>query len=74
MNQNAWFFLIAQGMALVGVGFTIYMNINLKLKELELRLKAVEKQDDSIIRKIDNLQNSVNEIKVTLEKKMDKEN
>ncbi len=73
MNQNLWFFVIAQAMTLIGLGFTIYMNINLKLKELDLRLRSVEKQDDSIIRKIDNLQNSVNEIKITLEKKMDKD-
>jgi len=73
MNQNMWFFVIAQSMTLIGAGFTIYMNINLKLKELELRLRSVEKQDDNIIRKIDNLQSSVNEIKVTLEKKMDKD-
>lgn len=73
MNQAIILFISGQAIALIGAGFTIYTRIMVKLKELELRVKMVEKQDDSIMKKLDDLQSSINDVKVSLENKLDRD-
>ena len=73
MNQAIILFISGQAIALIGAGFTIYTHIMVKLKELELRVKMVEKQDDSIMKKLDDLQSSINDVKVSLENKLDRD-
>ena len=52
--------------------FRIYTDLQVKLKELEMRIIAVEKQDDEIYAKLDKLAESVNELKVLLQNKADR--
>lgn len=52
--------------------FKIYTDLQVKLKELDMRLIAVEKQDDEIYLKLDRLAEAVNELKVMLQNKADR--
>lgn len=73
MDHGLILFISGQAIALLGTGFTIYTRIMVKLKELELRVKMVEKQDDSIMRKLDDMAESINDIKLVLENKQDRQ-
>jgi chaperonin cofactor prefoldin len=52
--------------------FKIYADLQVKLKELDMRLSSVEKQDDEIYTKLDRLAEAVNELKVLLQNKADR--
>ena len=52
--------------------FKIYTDLQVKLKELDMRLIAVEKQDDEIYANLDRLAEAVNELKVLLQNKADR--
>jgi hypothetical protein len=52
--------------------FKIWSDIQVKMRELDIRLKAVEKQDDEIYTKLDRLAEAVNELKVLLQNKADR--
>jgi hypothetical protein len=52
--------------------FKIWMDLQVKLKEVDVRLSAVEKQDDEIYVKLDRLAEAVNELKVMLQNKADR--
>ncbi len=62
-------FIIAQLVA----GIRSYMTIMSKLRELELRVNMVERQDDKIISKLDDLMDSVNEVKLELSNKQNRQ-
>ena len=49
-----------------------YVKIMSKIKELEIRISTVEKQDDKILTKLDEIVEKVNEIKIDLQNKQDK--
>jgi hypothetical protein len=72
MNQDVVVTIIVQSVAF-GVGiFKIYSDMQLKLKELDIRLSAVEKQDDEIYQKLEKIAESVNDIKLQLKDKANK--
>ena len=52
--------------------FKIWIDLQVKLKEVDVRLSAVEKQDDEIFTKLDKLAEAVNELKVMLQNKADR--
>ena len=66
-------FLAGQAIAIVIGLMSIYVKVSLKLKELEVRVNMVEKQDDVIAKKLDNIQTSLNKLFVALENKQDRE-
>ena len=66
-------FLAGQALAIIIGLISIYVKVSLKLKELEVRVQMVEKQDDLIANKLDNIQNSLNKLFVALENKQDRE-
>jgi uncharacterized membrane protein YciS (DUF1049 family) len=66
-------FLAGQALAIIIGLISIYVKVSLKLKELEVRVQMVEKQDDLIAKKLDNIQNSLNKLFVALENKQDRE-
>ena len=47
------FFLVGQAIAILVGLITIYTKITLKLKELEIRVEMIEKEDDYINQKLD---------------------
>ena len=66
-------FLAGQAIVIITGLVSIYVKVSLKLKELEVRVNMVEKQEDVIAKKLDNIQNSLNKLFVALEKKQDRE-
>ena len=53
--MNATLFIIGQAIVIVIGLIGIYVKISLKLKELEIRVSMVEKQDDQIYKKLDHI-------------------
>jgi uncharacterized protein YoxC len=66
-------FLVGQAIAIVIGLISIYVKVSLKLKELEVRVNMVEKQEDVITKKLDNIQTSLNKLFIALENKQDRE-
>jgi uncharacterized protein YoxC len=66
-------FLAGQALAIIIGLISIYVKVSLKLKELEVRVNMVEKQEDVIAKKLDNIQNSLNKLFVAIENKQDRE-
>ena len=66
-------FLAGQAILIITGLISIYVKVSLKLKELEVRVSMVEKQDDIIAKKLDNIQTSLNKLFVALENKQDRE-
>jgi uncharacterized membrane protein len=46
--------------------------MQVKLKELDLRLGSVEKQDDEIYAKLDRIMDKLTQIEITMNQKQDK--
>ena len=52
--------------------FKIYTDVQVKLSELEIRLKSVEKQDDEIYMKLDKIMDKLTQIEINLNNKADR--
>ena len=52
--------------------FKIYTDVQVKLSELEIRLKSVEKQDDEIYMKLDKIMDKLTQIEISLNNKADR--
>lgn len=52
--------------------FKIYTDLQVKLKELDMRLSAVEKQDDEIYLKLDKIMDKLSAIEIQLQNKADR--
>jgi len=66
-------FLIGQAVTILIGLIGIYVKVSLKLKELEIRVNVVEKQDDLISRKLDTIANQINNLCVQIQNKQDRE-
>ena len=66
-------FLAGQAIVIITGLISIYVKVSLKLKELEVRVNMVEKQEDVIAKKLDNIQSGLNKLFVALENKQDRE-
>ena len=66
-------FLAGQALAIIIGLISIYVKVSLKLKELEVRVNMVEKQDDIIAKKLDNIQHTLNALAIALQNKQDRE-
>ncbi len=60
-------FLVGQAIAILIGLISIYVKVSLKLKELEIRVSVVEKQDDQISRKLDTIANQLNALSIQLQ-------
>jgi uncharacterized protein YoxC len=70
---NILIFIAGQAILIIGGLIGIYVKVSLKLKELEIRVHVVEKQDDQISRKLDNIFNQLNQLTIQLQNKQDRE-
>ena len=50
----------------------IYMRMEMKLKELDLRVKSLETTDKEMVRKLDKIMELVNEIRIDMKDKADR--
>ena len=66
-------FLVGQAIAIVIGLITIYSKITLKLKELEIRVSMIEKEDDYINEKLDKIEKAINNLAIQLQNKKDRE-
>jgi uncharacterized protein YoxC len=66
-------FIAGQAILIIGGLIGIYVKVSLKLKELEIRVHVVEKQDDQISRKLDTIAQQLNQLSIQLQNKQDRE-
>jgi len=56
-----------------GIGlFKMWSDLQVKIKELEIRLTNVEKQDDEIYLKLDKMMEKLNNIQIAIQNKADR--
>jgi uncharacterized protein YoxC len=70
--MNATLFIIGQAIVIVIGLIGIYVKISLKLKELEIRVSMVEKQDDTLSKKLDHILDQINKLAIALQNKQDR--
>jgi len=70
--MNATLFIIGQAVVIVIGLIGIYVKISLKLKELEIRVSMVEKQDDTLSKKLDHILDQINKLAIALQNKQDR--
>lgn len=66
-------FLVGQAIAIVGGLIAIYVKTTLKIRELEIRVEMIEKEDDYINQKLDKIERAINNIAIQLQNKKDRE-
>ena len=70
--MNTTLFIIGQAIVIVIGLIGIYVKISLKLKELEIRVSMVEKQDDQIYKKLDHILDQINKLSIAMQNKQDR--
>lgn len=72
MTASLIVFLIGQALTIVIGLISIYVKVSLKLKELEVRVNMVEKQDDIIAKKLDHILKTINELAIEMQNKQNR--
>ena len=70
--QSILIFIAGQAIFIIIGLISIYVKVSLKLKELEVRVSMVEKQDDIIDKKLDQIQATLNALSIDLQNKQDR--
>ena len=65
-------FLAGQAIAILGGLIAIYVKITLKIKELEIRVAMIEKEDDYMIQKLEKIERAINNLAIQLQNKADR--
>lgn len=65
-------FLVGQALTILVGLISIYVKVSLKLKELEVRVSMVEKQDDIIAKKLDNILENLSKLAIELQNKQNR--
>lgn len=65
--------IVVQSLLLIIGMFKIWMDTQLKIKELDIRVQGVENQDRDIKKTLDKVLDAITEIKVSLSEKQDKQ-
>ncbi len=73
MTQNIAIFMAGQAIMIIIGLISIYVKVSLKLKELEVRVSMVEKQDDIIAKKLDNILYTINKLAIAMQNKQDRD-
>ena len=69
MTDGVIIFLITQTVAFIIALFKIYVQVTVKMRELELRIEQNGQKDDVIFKKLDNIANQIHELYLELSKK-----
>ena len=72
MTASLIIFLIGQALTIIIGLISIYVKVSLKLKELEVRVSMVEKQDDIIAKKLDNILEHLTKLAIELQNKQNR--
>jgi uncharacterized protein YoxC len=73
MTQNIVVFMAGQAIMIIVGLISIYVKVSLKLKELEVRVSMVEKQDDIIAKKLDHILDTINKLAIAMQNKQDRD-
>lgn len=73
MSQGLLIFLIGQAITFAGVILKIYLDITIKINELDIRVKQAETKDDVLFKKLDKISDQLIELSILLQNKQDKE-
>jgi hypothetical protein len=73
MTNDIILTILVQSVAFIGAFAKMFTDMKIKLKELDIRLSAVEKKDDEIGNKLEKIFSSLNDIKLSLKDKQDKQ-
>jgi len=69
MTDGVIIFLITQTVAFIIALFKIYVQVTVKMRELELRIEQNEQKDNVIFKKLDNIAEQIHELYLELSKK-----
>ena len=69
MTDGIILFLVTQTVAFIVAIFKIYVQVTVKMRELELRIEQNEKKDDVIFKKLDGIAEQIHSIYLELSKK-----
>ena len=69
MTDGVIIFLITQTVAFVVALFKIYVQVTVKMRELELRIQQNEEKDSVSFKKLDNIAEQIHELYLELSKK-----
>ena len=69
MSDGIILFLITQTVAFVVALFKIYVQVTVKMRELEIRIQQNEEKDDVIFKKLDNIAEQIHELYIEISKK-----
>lgn len=69
MSDGIILFLITQTVAFVVALFKIYVQVTVKMRELEIRIQQNEEKDNVIFKKLDNIANQIHELYIEISKK-----
>lgn len=69
MSDGIIIFLITQTIAFVVALFKIYVQVTVKMKELELRIEQSEQKDSVIFKKLDAISDQIHDLFMELSKK-----
>jgi len=66
-------FLVGQAIAILGGLIAIYVKTTLKIKELEIRVNMIEKEDARMMEKLERIERAINNLAIQLQNKQDRE-
>jgi hypothetical protein len=72
MTNDIILTILIQSIVFIGGFVKMFTDMNIKLKELDIRLRAVEKREDDIGDKLERIFDSLNDIKLSLKDKADR--
>ena len=72
MTQGWMIFIVGQALATVGGIIKIYLDMSIKLSELDIRVKQAENKDDVIFKKLDHISAQIQQLSIDLQNKQDK--
>lgn len=65
-------FIVGQALATVMGVLKIYLDMSIKLNELDIRVKQAESKDDVLFKKLDHISEQLQDLSIALQNKMDK--
>lgn len=69
MSDGIILFLITQTAGFIIALFKIYVQVTVKMRELEIRIQQNEEKDDVIFKKLDNIAEQIHELYIEISKK-----
>lgn len=73
MSNDIILTILIQSVAFIGAFAKMFTDMKIKLKELDIRLSSVEKKDNEIGDKLEKIFDRLNDIKLSLKDKADRD-